>query len=405
MSVSRLADQAEQLRALHVPGLPLLLVNAWDPPSARRLAHDGYPAIATTSAGVAEALGYEDGNVTPPDEMLAAVARIARAVSVPVTADLEAGYGLEPGELARRLTGAGAVGLNLEDTDHANHPALQPVEEQARRIAAVKAGADLVLNARIDVHIRGGATEEALARARAEGKRAKLIYTIPTFQNPMGTTFSAERRTQLIELAARNKVLIIEDDPYGDLRFTGARVPSVFSLAGGEGVIKAGTFSKIIATGLRAGWIEAKKEYVDATLRMRFDNGTSPFVLRTIAAYIEQGTLEPHIETMCRVYASKCDAMLSALAESCAGLATWTQPEGGFFIWLTFDEDIPLADVMRLCDEERVAVVPGTSFYADGGGRNNLRLAFSNVAENQITEGIKRLARALQRAQGVGSRE
>ena len=249
------------------------------------------------------------------------------------------------------------------------------------------------------------AAEEALARARAEGKRAKLIYTIPTFQNPMGTTFSAERRTALIELAARNQVLIVEDDPYGDLRFTGQRVPSIFSLAGGEGVIKAGTFSKIIATGLRAGWIEAKKEYVDATLRMRFDNGTSPFVLRTIAAYIEQGTLEPHIEQMCRVYAAKCDAMLSALSESCAGLATWTQPEGGFFIWLTFDERLQLADVMRLCGEERVAVVPGTSFYADGGGQTNIRLAFSNVAEDQIAEGIKRLARALARARdaAVGS--
>ena len=113
MNAPALAAQAEQLRGLHVPGSPLLLVNAWDPPSARRLAHDGYPAIATTSAGVAEALGYEDGNVTPPDEMLGAVARIAAAVDVPVTADLEAGYGLEPGELVDGLLRAGAVGLNF----------------------------------------------------------------------------------------------------------------------------------------------------------------------------------------------------------------------------------------------------------------------------------------------------
>lgn len=108
MSASALAGQADQLRGLHVPGSPLLLVNAWDPPSARRLAHDGYPAIATTSAGVAEAIGYQDGNVTPPGEMLAAVARIAATVDVPVTADLEAGYGLGPRELVEGLLGAGA---------------------------------------------------------------------------------------------------------------------------------------------------------------------------------------------------------------------------------------------------------------------------------------------------------
>lgn len=247
------------------------------------------------------------------------------------------------------------------------------------------------------------AADEALTRARAEGKRAKLIYTIPTFQNPMGVTFTAERRQALIDLAARHKVLIVEDDPYGDLRFTGSRVPSVYSLAGGEGVLKAGTFSKIIATGLRVGWIQGTKEFVDATLRMRFDNGTSPFVCRTIAAYIEGGTLEPHIEKMTGVYHAKCDAMLSALSESCSNLATWTQPDGGFFIWLTFGDDIRLQDVMSFAGEERVAVVPGTSFFADGGGRQNIRLAFSNVAESEITEGIRRLARALDRARAAGA--
>lgn len=247
------------------------------------------------------------------------------------------------------------------------------------------------------------AAEEAIVRATAEGKQVKLIYTIPTFQNPMGITFSAERRQALIDLAARHKVLIIEDDPYGDLRFTGERVPSIYALAGGEGVLKAGTFSKIIATGLRVGWIQGSKEFIDATLRMRFDNGTSPFVCRTIAAYIEGGTLEPHIEKMRDVYRSKCDAMLSALSESCSNLATWTQPDGGFFIWLTTNDGIRLPDVMRFCGEERVAVVPGTSFYSNGSGGQNIRLAFSNVSEGDIAEGIRRLARALDRARISGS--
>ncbi len=170
---------AAALRALHVPGDPLILPNAWDAATARVVAAAGFPAVATTSSGVAEALGYEDGEQTPVDEMLAAVARIARAVDVPVTADLEAGYGLDGGELARRLLDAGAVGLNFEDTDHANHPALQPIDAQAARIAAIKAGGDVVLNARIDVHLRGGGTAEALDRVRAyRDAGADCVYPI-----------------------------------------------------------------------------------------------------------------------------------------------------------------------------------------------------------------------------------
>lgn len=170
---------AGALRALHVPGDPLILPNAWDAGTARLVAEAGFPAVATTSSGVADALGYADGEQTPVGEMLAAVARVARAVAVPVTADMEAGYRLEPAELARRVQATGAVGLNLEDTDHARHPALVPVEWQMERIAAVKAAADLVVNARVDVHLRGGATDDALARGRAyRDAGADCVYPI-----------------------------------------------------------------------------------------------------------------------------------------------------------------------------------------------------------------------------------
>ena len=183
MNAAALAAHADQLRGLHVPGSPLLLVNAWDPPSARRLAHDGYPAIATTSAGVAEALGYEDGNVTPPDEMLAAVGRIAAVVDVPVTADLEAGYGLEARKLVEGLLQAGAVGLNFEDTDHETG-ALTDAERHAERLAAIKqagrdSGVDVVLNARVDVFLRGGELDEAVRRGRLYAQAgADCVYPI-----------------------------------------------------------------------------------------------------------------------------------------------------------------------------------------------------------------------------------
>jgi 2-methylisocitrate lyase-like PEP mutase family enzyme len=184
------ADQAARLRELHRPGDPLVLPNAWDPPSARRLAATGAAALATTSVGVAEALGYEDGEVTPGDEMLAAVGRIAAAVEVPVTADLEAGYGLSPEELVAGLLEAGAVGLNQEDTDHTSGRLADP-DRHAERLAAIKeagrrAGVDVVLNARVDSFLRAapGADPEAVVDdAVARGRRyaeagADCVYPI-----------------------------------------------------------------------------------------------------------------------------------------------------------------------------------------------------------------------------------
>jgi 2-methylisocitrate lyase-like PEP mutase family enzyme len=183
VNAAALAAQADELRALHVPGSPLLLVNAWDPPSARRLMQDGHPAIATTSAGVAEALGYEDGNVTPPDEMLAAVGRIAAVVNVPVTADLEAGYGLQPRDLVDGLLRAGAVGLNFEDSDHGGG-GMVDAESQTERLTAIKeagreAGVDVVLNARVDVFLHDGEVDEAVRRGRLYAEAgADCVYPI-----------------------------------------------------------------------------------------------------------------------------------------------------------------------------------------------------------------------------------
>jgi 2-methylisocitrate lyase-like PEP mutase family enzyme len=187
VTASVLAAQADQLRGLHVPGSPLLLVNAWDPPSALRLAHDGYPAIATTSAGVAEALGHEDGNVTPPHEMLAAVARIAAVVDVPVTADLEAGYGLEPRALVEGLVAAGAVGLNFEDSDH-DGGGMVDAQAQAERLVQIKQsgrelGIDVVLNARVDAFLHDAdpavQLDEAVRRAGLYAEAgADCVYPI-----------------------------------------------------------------------------------------------------------------------------------------------------------------------------------------------------------------------------------
>ncbi|MEU3628954.1 carboxyvinyl-carboxyphosphonate phosphorylmutase [Amycolatopsis coloradensis] len=163
---------ATRLRELHVAGTPLLLPNAWDADSARLVEAAGFPVVATSSFAIAKVLGYEDGEAAPAAEMFAAAARIARAVSVPVTVDAESGYGLEAGALAERLAESGAVGCNYEDTDHANG-GIRPLEEQADRVAELRkaAGDALVINARVDVFL--GAPDEravlddAVARAKA----------------------------------------------------------------------------------------------------------------------------------------------------------------------------------------------------------------------------------------------
>ncbi len=175
---------AARLRALHVPGTPLLLPNAWDAASARLVEAAGFPVVATGSAAVAESLGYPDHEGAPPEEMFAAAARIARAVDVPVTVDVEAGYGLGPAELAARLAGAGAVGCNIEDSDHAAGGGLADPVRQADRIAALRAAdPDLVINARVDVFLRAEDQREVLKdgidRARAYlAAGADCVYPI-----------------------------------------------------------------------------------------------------------------------------------------------------------------------------------------------------------------------------------
>jgi 2-methylisocitrate lyase-like PEP mutase family enzyme len=229
LGVTGLAEAAEQLRALHSGPEPLVLPNVWDAASARVVAEAGFPAVATTSGGVAASLGWADGERTPVDQMFAAVARIARSVDVPVTADIEGGYGLSPDEIVQRLLDAGAVGCNLEDTDHRTGTTLVDARAQADRLAAVKrvaraAGVDIVLNARVDVFLRPAPADqtpidEAIRRGRLyleagadcvfpigapdEGAIAALVDGIPGPLNAIAGFRGAPGQVRLRELGVR----------------------------------------------------------------------------------------------------------------------------------------------------------------------------------------------------------
>lgn len=242
------------------------------------------------------------------------------------------------------------------------------------------------------------ALEETLAALAARGERPKLFYTIPTFQNPGGTTLPLARRERLLDVCQRYRVLVVEDDAYGELRFTEERLPSLFTLAQGRGVIRCGTVSKTIAPGLRIGWIKGQKPIIDALVRMRFDNGTSPFVQRVVVAYVEAGAFEPHVEKMRGVYKAKFETMDAALGEHLGRYATWTEPKGGFFIWVKLPEGVDSVDLQRRAWAAGLTFVPGIACYTDGSGHDHIRLAFSSVSHDEIREGIARLGRIVEEA-------
>ncbi|MDP9235867.1 MAG: PLP-dependent aminotransferase family protein [Chloroflexota bacterium] len=242
------------------------------------------------------------------------------------------------------------------------------------------------------------ALADVLARVKAAGKRAKILYTISNFHNPAGATLSVDRRKRIVDLCHEAGVLIIQDDAYGAINFDDEPNPTLFSLAGGTGAVLLGTFSKTLATGLRVGWIMGEKPVVDAITRMRFDMGVSPWTTRVITEFCESGGFDKHVTQMIEIYRRKRDVMISALDERCSGFTRWGVPKGGFFLWLELSDAVDPDRLRITANEEAVAFVGGRPFFDDMSGANFARLCYSNVAEADIPEAIMRFGRALERA-------
>jgi len=266
---------------------------------------------------------------------------------------------------------------------------LRPMRAYKAEIADVEMDADGVLPE---------AFEQTVTRLVAAGKRPKLFYTMPTLHNPTGITTSVPRREAIVELCDRFVILIAEDDAYGEIRVEGQRPPSYYKIAGGQGALRLSTVSKMLATGLRIGWITGPKEIVDTFVRLRYDGGLSPFLVRTVAEFCVSGDEDRHLETVLPIYKEKRDRMLSALDERCARYASWTHPEGGFFVWVTLADAVDPAKLQDAMAQEKVIARPGTQFFAGAGGARNLRLCFSTATIPEIEEGIRRLGRAIEQA-------
>ena len=230
------------------------------------------------------------------------------------------------------------------------------------------------------------------------GPAPKFVYVVPNFHNPAGVTMSAERRERLLAVAEERDLLIIEDNPYGLLRFEGKSVPPMAS-SGSRHVVYLGTLSKIVSPGIRVGWAYGPPPIIDrlATLKQGADLCSSALNQMFAEEYIRLGYWEKNLEVLKRVYLSRRNAMLSALEKNFPEGSRWTRPEGGLFIWVTLPEFLDTEKMLPLAINQKVAYVPGTAFYADGTGANQMRLNFSYANEELIAEGIKRLGKVIRK--------
>lgn len=244
----------------------------------------------------------------------------------------------------------------------------------------------------------------------------KFIYALPNFQNPSGVTLSLKRRQRLVKLADEYGVPIIEDDPYGQLRFEGKHLPTIVTLDGrGDNgmptyhgnVIYLSTFSKILAPGLRLAWVVAPPEVIRKLVQAKQGADLHTPTFTQIVAYevSREGFLDQHIPVIRMAYRERRDVMLQAMTEHFPPSVKWTRPEGGLFLWVTLPQGISAVDVLRLAIEDKVAFVPGGNFFPNGGGDNTMRLNFSMAAPPMIREGIKRLGRVLHKVIQGGASE
>ena len=231
--------------------------------------------------------------------------------------------------------------------------------------------------------------------------QVRAIIEVPDFHNPLGVSIAAERRTRLAELSHRFRTPIIEDDPYGLLRYEGDNIPPLKAHDIDGGIIYLGSFSKVLAPGLRLGWVVAPKEALGklTVIKESQDLETSQLTQRAVAEFIRRGLFESHVQKLKLAYAVRREAMLAALEREFPSEAQWSKPKGGIFIWVTLPEHVNTWDLLACAvEQEKVAFVPGFAFSIHGGGQSSMRLNFSNATPEMIREGMRRLGKIVREA-------
>ncbi len=339
------------------------------------------------SAGNASALQYTASEGLP--ELRALVAARLSADGMPCTADdvLITQGGQQGLDLTAKLfIDAGDVIVTERPTFLGALIAFNPCEPDYRSVPMDDEGMDT----------------EALEEVLRTTDRVKLVYTVPDYQNPTGRTMSLARRRRLVELAQEHDVVILEDTPYRELRYEGERLPTIKSLDTTGHVVHLGSFSKILAPGLRLGWALATPEIREklALLKLAADTQNGTLNMRAAAAFLSRFDIEAHIAGMLPTYRHQRDLMLATMQEHFPAGITWTRANGGLFTWATFPAGLDMATFQRdvLIPRAGVIVVPGTPFFADRPEANHARMSYSGVPDDRLVAGVRRMGELLTEA-------
>ncbi|MCB6973682.1 MULTISPECIES: aminotransferase-like domain-containing protein [Butyricimonas] len=240
--------------------------------------------------------------------------------------------------------------------------------------------------------------EKTLAEMKAKGEKPKFIYLIPDFQNPAGMTMPEARRIEILDIAKKYEIMIIEDSPYRELRFSGKPQRMLYDLDNGEGnVITLGTFSKIFMPGFRMGWVLAHPMVIDNFVKAKqsTDLCTSAFLQKITVKFFQKNYFDANVKNIVEMYRKKLEAMLGAFEKYMPEGVTWTRPEGGLFLFLNLPEGYDAEELFQIAIEKNVAFVLGTVFFVNGKGKNTMRINFSYMSEEMNIEGVRRLAESI----------
>ncbi|MDD5502947.1 MAG: PLP-dependent aminotransferase family protein [Candidatus Thermoplasmatota archaeon] len=238
---------------------------------------------------------------------------------------------------------------------------------------------------------------ETIKHVRNHGGNIKFLYTIPTFHNPAGTSMSLARRKELLEIAHEHDIIIIEDDPYGELRFTDETFPTLKSMDKDNRVVYLGTFSKTLVPGFRCAWAFGPEEIINkmAIAKQSADLCTNTFTQAVAYEYMFRGYIDKHLNNIRALYKQKAEVMINAMKKYFPEEAKYNVPKGGMFVWVRLPKDINVRDMVPRAIQEKIAYVPGDAFYTTGEGKNCMRLNYTNASDEQIEEGIKRLGKIM----------
>jgi 2-aminoadipate transaminase len=375
---------------LHLrPGIVEL---GWGHPDLSLLPVDGMLQAAEVAlrrdGALALSYGAEQGPGRLIEQVCARLERIEGVAPSPEQVMITGGVSQALDMLCTLLTRPGDVVL-VESPVY--HLALRIFRDHALELAAVPSD---------DGGLQVGALEEILAALQRQGRRPRFLYVVPTFNNPAGVTMTTGRRRALVALAQRERLPVLEDDVYRELWYDSLPPPSLYNLAPAGQVVRLGSFSKVLAPGLRLGWMLASPEVVRrCAISGQLDSGggLNHFTAHVVAAYIELGLLDRQVERLRASYRQRRDALLDGLASHLPEECGWIHPSGGFFVWLRLPPGVDGDALLPVAESVGVSYVPGARFCAGGGGEGYCRLAFTLLPPDELGEGARRLGVALQK--------